>query len=165
LLTDGSTSLLNFYDKLGGNTIVLQDAISSNLFLNGGEATLTFINSATVAGWGAATATQGGDFVQLDPTGSGGAKIADPDASGVTLIANVILGRDHLDIALLAGSGNRKVSDLFLGGNAALAQDNAMAITDPTGERGVVVTGVFATTAAAHISTAIEGGQPHLLFS
>ena len=165
LLTDGSTSLLDFYDNHGGNTIVLQDAISSNLYLNGGEATLTFINSATVAGWGAATAAQGGDFVQLNPTGGGAAKISDSDASGVTLIANFILGRDHLDIALLAGSGTYTVSDLFLGGNAALAQDNAVAITDPTGERGVVVTGMFATTAAAHISTTIEGGQPHLLFS
>ncbi len=55
LLTDGSTSLLDFYVNNRGNTIVLQDTISSNLFLNGGEATLTFINSATGAGWGAAT--------------------------------------------------------------------------------------------------------------
>jgi hypothetical protein len=59
---------------------------------------------------------------------------------------------------LLNGSGAYKVSDLFLGGNAAV-------ITDPTGERGVVLTGMFASTAALHISTANEGGNIHLLFS
>ncbi len=83
----------------------------------------------------------------------------------MTLIAYLILGRDRLEISLLAGPGTYKVSDLFLGGNTALARYNAVAITDPTGERGVVVTEMFATTAAAHTSTTIEGGQPHLLFS
>jgi hypothetical protein len=164
LLTDGSTSLLDFYDNAGGNTIVLEDAISSNLKLNGGAANLTFISATTAAGWDTATVAQGGDDVQLNPAGSGAAKISTLDAGGVTLIDNFVFGRDTLDM-LLTGSGGYKVTDLFLGGNAALAQDNAAAITDPTGQHGVVLTGMFVETAALHLSTAIEGGNAHLLLS
>ncbi len=164
LRSDGATSLLDFYDNDGGNTIVLADSISSNLMLNGGKANLAFINAATAAGWDTATVAQGGDDVQLNPTGSGAAKISTSDASGVTLIDNFVFGRDSLDM-LLTGSGGYKISDLFLGGNSVLAQDNAAVITDPTGQYGVVLTGMFAETAALHLSSAIEGGNAHLLFS
>ena len=164
LVTNGSTSLLDFYDNNGGNTIVLNDSISSHLMMNGGEADLAFITATTAAGWDTAVAATGGDDIQLNPTGTGVATITASDASGVTLIDNFVFGRDTLDM-FLNGSGGYKVTDLFLGGNAALAADNAAVITDPTGERGVVLTGMFASTAELHISTTLESGVPHLLFS
>ncbi len=82
----------------------------------------------------------------------------------MTVIDNFVFGRGSLD-TLLTGPGGYAVRELFLGGNPALPQDNAAVTTDPTGQFGVALIGMFVETAAMHISAAIEGGNNHLLIS
>jgi hypothetical protein len=161
LVTDGHTSLLDFYDNGGGNIINLTASnINSNIFLNGsaggmathGGGSLSFISTNGQSGFGA---TGGGDLINLNAHGSGAADIVTNDTSGGAWVNNFVLGRDTLDVTLTGG-------DFYSIGGPVVNGQQATVITGANDTSGVVLAGVSPFDVSAHVSTSIIGGAEHL---
>jgi hypothetical protein len=174
----GSTSLVDFYDNGGGNTIDLTASqISSNLFLapvglgalNNADGQIlngSFDPEASAASFATfTTVTAHGNLVSLNPTGTGVANIVTSDASSFSTVTGFELGRDMLDMALTSSGGTGYAAYGFtIGGTAAVAIVDTYSNTSSTldGDSGVVLSGISALTVASHITTVMFSGVEHL---
>jgi hypothetical protein len=166
LTTNGSTSLLDFYDHGGSNAVnVTASQISSNLFMGAGSSqptsgggSMSFIPSGTRAGVEAQVFAAGGDLIQLNASGSGAASIFTDLASGLLDIEGFQFGRDSLDMILPSGTSTTS------GYSVAGTNDSAWVsgTAGPTASLGVIFTGLSAASVVAHESSAVVGGVTHL---
>jgi hypothetical protein len=169
LTTNGSTSLLDFYDNGGDNTINLTGSqISSNLFMGAGSSqstsgggSMNFLASGTRAGVEAQVYAAGGDLIQLNASGSGAAHIYTDLATGFQDIEGFQLGRDSLDMFLPRGSSTTSSYSVASLDDSTVVSGTA----GPTTSNGVIFTGIAASTISAHESSATVGGVTYLNIS
>jgi hypothetical protein len=106
LVTDGSTSLLDFYTGGGADDVLLSASnISSNLAVSGGSANLTFLaNNGNIAFFNGHLFSTAGEYgtglVELNPAGTQVSSISTTDAGGLTIVSGFQFGRDMIDMAL-----------------------------------------------------------------
>jgi hypothetical protein len=151
LVTDGHSSLLNFYDAAGNNNVDLSNSkIAANIYLNGNNATLRFLPAMS----GDGVLATGGNEITL---GSGSSHITANNVSGLSWLGNFQMGIDSLDLTL--GAGGYQIEDV------SNANGSAMAIADTGLSRGVVLGGVSASQLAAHSTVTWVGSVMHMYVS
>lgn len=157
LTTNGSTSLMDFYgSNIGADRIVLQNAISSNLYIvNDGSYGLQFISSGAAAWDGNST------WVDLSATGAGKAHISMAAPHCDVWVDNFQIGRDSLDM-VMSSSAFEITSKNLPGTSGGSAANTLTMVSDPTGTYGVALSGMYSESLSGHVSTAVVGGVTHL---
>ena len=167
MVDNGSTSLIDFFDNGGDNTINLSASlISSNLYLNGamggtstsGGGSMSFLSSYTNTSAVQAAASAGGcDVSALGASGSGDiSHIFTSDIGGVALVNNFVLGRDTLDMTVVGSGGAGYLASLSVGSGSATL------VGGTSSSNGVVLTGFTVAALTPHMTTAMVGGVEHL---
>lgn len=173
LITDGSTSLLDYFTAGGSaydDVNVSGSDISANLAISGGNENLNFMapggNLPSFGSWAESALEYGTGLVQLNPAGTGTVAVTTTDASGVTIITGFQFGQDTLDMLLAGTPASYEANDVTLGNSdLSSAANHGISITDPTGSHGVIVAGMFPESVYTHISVVTEGGASHLLIA
>ena len=134
------TDTLVYHGPVGGGDIVdLSDtAAASQIYVSGGTANLQFLYPN-----GTFDSHVKSKFSVVDlstytgGTGRGASFISTSDTSGVTFISDFRLGLDTLVISMGSNDGGRFSTQIV--NYPGVAQQDSVAITDPTGSHGVVL--------------------------